>query len=157
MEKITVLTMEERTNSSEWETHFLDTHSEFKPNHTCSQRPKTVSVCGGTCACFVGHATPCVSLTAPPPRWPPCHATLLTLRPTGSDKCEMLTWCVAVPSRAPGCCSFSRSFLLFFHLFCSLSETIYFRPFRQAGPSLSSSWWLETSAFFPTLLESADC
>lgn len=81
-------------------------------------------MCECTCACFVRHAASCVSLTAPAARRPPCHATLLTLRPTGSDTCEMLTWCVVVPSRALGCCSFSCSFLLSFHLFCSLLETI---------------------------------
>lgn len=85
---------------------------------------KMASVCGCTCACFVRHATSCVSLTAPPPRRPPCPAALLTLRPTGSDKCEMLTWCLVDPSRAPRCCSFSRSFSLSFHLSCSLPETI---------------------------------
>lgn len=72
----------------------------------------------GVCECvfvdacvpvFARCITSCVSLTGPVPRWPPCHATLLPLRPTGSDTCEMLTWSVAAPSRASGCCSFSHS------------------------------------------------
>lgn len=88
-------------------------HSTFNLNHTCLHRNwcMRVCVCGCMCACICPFAwciTSCVSLTGPVPRWPPCHATLLPLRPTGSDTCEMLTWSVAAPSRASGCCSFSR-------------------------------------------------
>lgn len=145
--------MEERTISSEWETTFLYTRSKIKPDHTCSQRTKMVSVCGCTCACFVGHATPCVSLTAPPPRRPPCHATLLTLRPTGSDKCEMLTWCVAFPSRAPGCCSFSPSFSLFFHLFLFSPRNDIFSPLPSSWPFFVQLIMIRNlSFFFPTQL-----
>lgn len=122
-------------------------------------------MCGCTCACFVRHATSCVSLTAPPPRRPPCQAALLTLRPTGSDKCEMLTWCLVDPSRAPRCCSFSCSFSLSFHLFCSLPETI---DTRSALPlnwsqlivdgSLCRFWKKKKSLlfFFSTLLEARE-
>lgn len=73
---------------------------------------KVAYVCGCMCACICPFAwciTSCVSLTGPVPRWPPCHATLLSLRPTGSDTCEMLTWSDAAPSRASGCCSLSHS------------------------------------------------
>ena len=67
-------------------------------------------VCVCVCICpFVRCITSCVSVTGPVPRWPPCHATLSLLRPTGSDTCEMLTWWVTSPSRASGCCSFSHS------------------------------------------------
>lgn len=59
---------------------------------------KVVYVCGCMCACFARRITSCVSLTGPVPRRPPRHATLLLLRPTGSDTCEMLTWLVAAPS-----------------------------------------------------------
>lgn len=71
---------------------------------------KVAYVCGCMCACFARRVTSCVSLTGPVPRRPPRHATLLLLRPTGSDTCEMLTWLVAAPSRASGCCSFSHSY-----------------------------------------------
>lgn len=97
----------------------------------------------GVCECvfvdacvpvFARCITSCVSLTGPVPRWPPCHAMLLPLRPTGSDTCEMLTWSVAAPSRASGCCSFShsspllpRSMAVFLFIYIYIFFFTYFR------------------------------
>lgn len=113
---------------------------------------KVAYVCGCMCACICPFArciTSCVSLTGPAPRRPPCHGTLLPLRPTGSDTCEMLTWSVAAPSRASGCCSFSHSsphfprfpfLVFFFHLSERPQKT--FVPLRSpfnSAPLFSSS------------------
>lgn len=109
-------------------------------------------VCACVRACiflFAQCITSCVSLTGPVPRWPLCHATLLPLRPTGSDTCEMLTWSVAAPSRASGCCSFSHSSLapwIFLFFFVHLSE----RP-QKAFVPLCSPFRFRTTffLFFP--------
>lgn len=109
-------------------------HSTFYPNPTCLHRKiRSTCVCGCMCACiclFARCITSCVSLTGPVPRWPPCHAALLPLRPTGSDTCEMLTWLVAAPSGASGCCSFGHSSSLCPH---SLALSLFFSHVSEKG------------------------
>lgn len=75
-------------------------HSTFNRKSCSFWRGKVANKCLFLFICLLHNLMCQPDRPSAPPATVPCHtaATLLLLRPTGSDTCEMLTWLAAAPS-----------------------------------------------------------